>query len=110
LNRKSEQVTSINLVDRYARVLERGPKAGTLHPLIDLPAEKPLMKAALVARAYELGPESGPVLGAAFVALANFQTDTREPASKHFEVAAEMTVLAMEWDARTKNLTERADA
>jgi hypothetical protein len=108
---RSKQVTCNELIDRYANVLERGPKgSGTLHSIADLPAEKPLMKAALIARAYELGPGSIETLQAAFLSLAHFQVDTAEPPRKHFEIAAEMTVLAMEWAARTKSLSEPSDA
>ena len=108
---RPKQVTCGDLIDRYAVVLERGPRGhGTLHPVSDLPAEKPLMKAALIAQAYQLGAGSLDTLKAAFVSLANFQADTSEPANKHSEIAAEMTVLAKEWAARTKSLSESSDA
>jgi hypothetical protein len=108
---RPKQVTCNELIDRYANILERGPKgSGTLHPIADLPAEKPLMKAALISRAYELGTGSLETLQAAFVSLANFQSEIAEPMNKHCDIAAEMTVLAMEWASRTKSLSEPSDA
>ena len=111
LFQSQKQVTVDDLIDRYAVVLERGPSgSGTLYDLSRLPAEKPLMKAALIAHAQRLGSSAVETLRAAFVSLANFQSDLSEQASRHSEIAAEMTILRMEFDARTKNLRDTSDA
>jgi hypothetical protein len=107
----SKQVTVDYLVERYASALSRGPSGtGTLHELARLPAEKPLMKAAFVAQAHKLGAPALEALRTAFVSLATFQEDLREPAGRHSEIATEMTVLALKFDARTKALREKSDA
>ena len=90
-----------DLYNAYAAVLEAGPKlGGTVHSLDELPAEKDLIKAVLLAKAYEFGPQADETLKAGYVILANFQAEAAEPAEKHFEIAGEMTTLAEEWVRR----------
>ena len=108
--KKRVKINCEELVAEYCDVLERGPTASmTVHSLDELPADKPLMKTALVQEAYRLGPDSLPIVEAAFVQLASFQEKTQETPRKHIEIAAEMTVLRLEWAARTRSLRKKSD-
>ncbi|MFM5954976.1 MAG: hypothetical protein ACKOPE_11850 [Novosphingobium sp.] len=102
-SRKAEVPTVDSLYDAFAAVLDAGPKhGGTIHHIDELPGDKALMKAVLLAKAYEYGPQADEILSAGFVMLAQFQADTREPAERHLEIASEMQNLLEEWRERVK--------
>ena len=109
--RTKTKVTLDSLFDDYAAVLARGPRrGGTVHSVDELPADKGLMKAVLLGKAFELGAQSNEILEAGFISLANFQVDDSEPAERHLQIAAEMSALALEWKSRVRFKSEETHA
>jgi hypothetical protein len=108
---KSPQTTLDSIFDRFIAILDKGtPRSATIYDIGDLPADKELMKAILLSKAYMLGPAADEILKAGFVFLASFQSDCRETPEKHMQIAGEMMLLQIEWHRRVVYQSETEDA
>ena len=91
------------IFDSYAKVLEKGPRgSATVFALDELPADKSLVKAVLLQKAFEIGVVANEVCRAGFAQLAAFRAQPDGRPETHVEIAAEMTLLIAEWDSRVR--------